>query len=180
MKIIAVRVIVTCLDRNYVFVKVVTDEDGLAVAKAIEHASELLIGRDPLDTEDLWQLLYHWSYWRGGPVLMAAVGAIDLALWDIKGKVAGRPVYQLLGGRSRLGAACYGHAHGEEPAEVEDSVRSFLERGYRHVRAQLGDVVVHPHDLERQFRTPLPAGESRRWYRADRFPRAGSARRGNW
>jgi mannonate dehydratase len=151
MKITAVRVIVTCLDRNYVFVKVVTDQDGLyglgegtlngnelAVAQTIEHASELIIGRDPLDTEDIWQLLYHWSYWRGGPVFMAAVGAIDLALWDIKGKVAGLPVYQLLGGKSRTGAACYGHADGREPAEVEDSVRSFLERGYLHVRAQLG------------------------------------------
>ncbi len=151
MRITAVRVIVTCLDRNYVFVKVITDQDGLygvgegtlngnelAVATTIEHASELLIGRDPLQTEDLWQLLYSWSYWRGGPVFMAAIGAIDLALWDIKGKVAGMPVYQLLGGRSRQGAACYGHAHGDEPAEVEDSVRSFLDRGYRHVRAQLG------------------------------------------
>ena len=151
MKITEVRVFVTHLDRNYVFVKVLTDQDGLygvgegtlngnelVVAQAIQHASELIIGHDPLTTEDIWQLLYHWSYWRGGPIFMAAVGAIDLALWDIKGKVTGLPVYQLLGGRSRDGAACYGHAGGSEPTEVEDSVRAFLDRGYRHVRVQGG------------------------------------------
>ena len=150
MKITEVRVIVTCPGRNYVLVKVLTDQDGLygvgdgtlngselAVAQAIEHAGHLLIGRDPMAIEDAWQLLYHWSYWRGGPIFMAAIGALDLALWDIKGKVAGLPVYELLGGKSRAGAACYGHAHGRDPAEVETRVREFMERGYTHVRAQL-------------------------------------------
>ena len=152
MKITEVRVIVTCPTRNYVLVKVMTDQEGLygvgegtlngselAVVQAIEHASHLLVGKDPLATEDNWQLLYHWSYWRGGPVFMAALGAVDLALWDIKGKVAGMPLYQLLGGRSREGVACYGHAHGRDLVEVEENVRSFMERGYRYVRAQLGD-----------------------------------------
>ena len=150
MKITEVRVIVTCPTRNYVLVKVMTDQDGLygvgdgtlngselAVAQAIEHAAPLLLGRDPLATEDTWQLLYHWSYWRGGPIFASALGAIDLALWDIKGKVAGLPVYQLLGGKSREGVACYGHAYGRDPAELEEDVRRFLENGYRYVRAQL-------------------------------------------
>ena len=151
MKITEVRVIVTCPGRNYVLVKIMTDQDGLygvgdgtvngnelAVAQYIEHASQLIIGRDPLAIEDTWQLLHNWSYWRGGAVFMSAIGAIDLALWDIKGKVAGLPVYQLLGGRARDGVACYGHAGGSDPVEVEDSVRSYLEKGYKHVRAQMG------------------------------------------
>lgn len=150
MKITEVRVIVTCPTRNYVLVKVLTDQEGiygvgdgtlngseLTVAQAIEHAGHLLIGRDPMAIEDTWQLLYHWSYWRGGPIYMAALGALDLALWDIKGKVAGLPVFELLGGRSREGAACYGHAHGNTPEAVAESVRGFIGRGYRHVRCQL-------------------------------------------
>ena len=149
MKITEIRVILTCPGQNYVLVKVLTDAgiygvgDGTlcgsepAVARAIEHAAPLLIGRDPLATEDAWQLIYHWSYWRGGPVFMAALSAFDLALWDIKGKVANLPVYQLLGGKARSRVACYGHAYGRNPQEVEESVRSFQEQGYRYVRAQL-------------------------------------------
>jgi len=151
MKITEVRTIVTCPGRNYVLVKVITDEgiygvgDGtlngseLAVAQVIQHMAPLLVGRDPQRIEDAWQLMYRHTYWRGGPVYAAAIGAVDLALWDIKGKLAGMPVYQLLGGKARDGVMCYGHAGGREPAEVEDSVRSFLQRGYRAVRAQIGD-----------------------------------------
>ncbi|MDA1191856.1 MAG: D-galactonate dehydratase family protein [Candidatus Poribacteria bacterium] len=150
MKITEVRVILTCPTRNYLFVKIMTDEgvygvgegtlngSELAVATAIEHAGELLIGQDPMRTEDLWQLVYNWSYWRGGPIFMAALGALDLALWDIKGKVANLPVYQLLGGRARDGVLTYGHAGGGSFREVEDSVRSFQERGYKVIRAQMG------------------------------------------
>jgi mannonate dehydratase len=150
MKITEVRVIVTCPGRNYVLVKIMTDEPGifgvgdgtlsgseLAVAADLEHLSQLIIGLDPANIEDIWQLIYHCTYWRGGPVFMSALSAIDLALWDIKGKVTNQPVYQLLGGRSREGVAVYTHAHGRDPQEVEEHVRSFLEKGFKYVRAQL-------------------------------------------
>ncbi len=151
MKITAIDVFLTCPTRNYVVVKVHTDAgiygvgEGTLngsepiVAEAIRHVSPLLIGRDPRNTEDLWSLIYHWGYWRGGPIYMTALAAIDMALWDIKGKIANLPVYQLLGGASRRGVLCYGHAGGRDEVEIEDSVRSFLERGYRVVRAQLGN-----------------------------------------
>lgn len=150
MKITEVRVILTSPGRNFLFVKVMTDEPGIygvgegtlngsepIVAKAIEHLSNLIIGRDPAQIEDIWNTLYYSGYWRGGPIFAAALAAIDFALWDIKGKVANMPVYQLLGGRSRDGAWVYGHAHGPTPQAVEDSARSFIEKGYRFVRCQL-------------------------------------------
>lgn len=150
MKITEVRVIVTCPGRNYVAVKILTDEgvhgvgDGtlngseLAVAEALRHSSELLIGLDPHRIEDIWHLMYHHAYWRRGPIQMAVVSAIDTALWDIKGKVAGLPVYQLLGGRAREGCMVYGHASGGSYEAIADSVRGFLKRGYKVVRVQHG------------------------------------------
>jgi len=151
LKITDVRVIVTCPDRNYVLVKVLTNEPGLygvgdatlngrelSVATALEkHIAPLLIGRDPEQIEDTWQYLYRGPYWRGGPIQMTAVAGVDLALWDIKGKRAGMPVYQLLGGRTRLGALAYTHASGSDFTEVEDAVRRALQRGFRCVRAQV-------------------------------------------
>lgn len=149
MKITDVRVIVTCPTRNYVLLKIVTDEGvygcgdatlngrELAVAAALEqHIAPLLIGRDPDQVEDIWQYLFRGSYWRGGPVQMTALAAVDLALWDIKGKVANRPVYSLLGGKTRQGALCYTHAAGREFAEVEESVRRFMEMGFKVIRVQ--------------------------------------------
>jgi len=151
MRITEIRVILTCPGRNYLLVKVMTDEPGLygvgegtlngsepVVAEAIRHFSPLLIGRDPQRIEDLWQLLYRHSYWRGGPVAMAAQAAIDLALWDIKGKQAGLPVYQLLGGKARDGVLCYSHASGRDAVECEDSARSLISQGFRVVRCQVG------------------------------------------
>lgn len=150
MKITEVRVILTCPGRNYVLVKVMTDEgvygvgDGtlngseLAVATAIEHCSHLLIGMDPQRIEDIWYFLYHHTYWRGGPVYAAAIGAMDIALWDIKGKLANMPVYQLLGGAARDKVLCYGHAGGRTPQEVEESVRKLQAKGYKVIRAQIG------------------------------------------
>ena len=150
MAITEVKVILTCPGRNYTLVKVMTDQgvygvgDGTingneaTVAQMLSHVSELIIGHDEDRIGDIWQLLFHWGYWRNGPIFRAAIAAIDMALWDIKGKKAGMPVYQLLGGRAREGAMVYGHAHGRDHAEVEDSVRSFIERGYKAVRAQPG------------------------------------------
>lgn len=150
MKITEVRVILTCPGRNFLFVKILTDEPGIygvgegtlngsepIVAKAIEHLSNLIIGRDPAQIEDIWNTLYYSGYWRGGPIFAAALAAIDFALWDIKGKVANLPVYQLLGGRSREGAWVYTHAHGKDPQAVEDHARSFIEKGFRFVRCQI-------------------------------------------
>ncbi len=151
MKITEVRVIVTCPGRNYVFVKVMTDVPGLygvgegtlsgsepIVAEAIRHMSHLLIGRDPQRIEDTWQLLYRQGYWRGGPIFMAAIAAIDFALWDIKGKQAGLPVYQLLGGKARESVMCYSHAFGRDALETEDSARKLIEEGFKVVRCQVG------------------------------------------
>ena len=151
LKITDVRVIVTCPDRNYVVVKISTSEAGLygvgdatlngrelAVAEDLkQHIAPLLIGRDPERIEDTWQYLYRGPYWRGGPVQMTALAGVDLALWDIKGKRAGMPVYQLLGGRTRIGALAYTHASGRDFAEVEDGARRAIERGFKCVRAQV-------------------------------------------
>ncbi len=151
MRITKVRVIVTCPTRNYVVVKIMTDEPGLygvgdatlngrelAVAAALqEHIAPLLIGRDPDRIEDVWQMLFRGTYWRGGPVLMTALAGIDIALWDIKGKRAGLPVYSLLGGKTREGALAYTHAGGRDFVQVEDNVRAMMEGGFRVVRAQV-------------------------------------------
>ncbi len=152
MKITDVKVIVTCPGRNFVFVKVMTDEPGLygvgegtlngsepIVAEAIRHISPLILGRDPHQIEDIWHLLYRQGYWRGGPIFMAAIAAIDIALWDIKGKVANLPVYQLLGGKARDKVMCYSHASGRDEIECEDSARRIIERGFKAVRCQVGN-----------------------------------------
>jgi mannonate dehydratase len=151
MKITEVRVIVTCPGRNYVLIKVMTDEPGLygvgdatlngrelAVAMALEeHIAPLLIGRDPDRVEDTWQYLFRGTYWRGGPVLMTALAAVDMALWDIKGKRAGLPVYSLLGGKTREAALCYTHCGGGDFKEAEESVRRAMERGFKVIRVHV-------------------------------------------
>lgn len=150
MKITETRVLVTSPGRNYVVVKVLTDEgvhgvgegtlngSELAVAEALRHSSELIIGMDPHRIEDIWHLLYHHAYWRRGPIQMAVVSAIDTALWDIKAKVAGLPLYQLLGGKAREGCMVYGHAGGGTYEEIVESVKSFQHRGYKVIRVQHG------------------------------------------
>ncbi len=151
MKITEVKVIVTCPDRNFVTVKIMTDEGiygigdatlngrELAVATYLqEHVSPCLIGRDPQQSEDIWQYLYRGAYWRRGPVTMSAIAAVDTALWDIKAKIAGLPLYQLLGGRSRNGVMVYGHANGRDIEETCDEVARYREMGYQAIRAQCG------------------------------------------
>lgn len=151
MKITEARVIVTSPGRNFVTLKIVTDEgvygigdatlngrEQAVVAYLEEHVAPLLIGRDPHRIEDTWQYLYRGAYWRRGPVTMAAIGAVDVALWDIKAKVAGLPLYELLGGRSRDGVLVYGHANGRDIDETADEVARYLDMGYRAVRAQCG------------------------------------------
>ncbi|MBD8539543.1 D-mannonate dehydratase ManD [Frigoribacterium sp. CFBP 8751] len=144
-------VIVTSPDRNFVTLKITTSDGvtGLGdatlngrelavVAYLTEHVVPLLIGRDPARIEDTWQFLYRSAYWRRGPVTMAAVAAVDVALWDIKAKVAGLPLYQLLGGASRTGLLTYGHASGKDIEELFDSVRDHQEQGYQAIRIQTG------------------------------------------
>jgi mannonate dehydratase len=151
MQITDVKVILPCPGRNYVFIKILTDEPGLygigegtlngsepIVAEALRHISHLLIGRDPQRIEDTWHLVYRQGYWRGGPIFMAALAAIDMALWDIKGKQANLPVYQLLGGKARDGVMCYSHAGGRDAVETEDHARRLMAEGFKVVRCQVG------------------------------------------
>ena len=151
MKITQARVIVCCPGRNFVTLKIETDEGlsgvgdatlngrELAVASYLQdHVMPCLIGRDPQQIEDIWQYLYKGAYWRRGPVTMTAIAAVDTALWDIKAKIAGQPLYQLLGGRSRTGVMAYGHATGRDIAETVDEVLRHREEGYLAIRAQSG------------------------------------------
>ncbi len=151
MKISQARVIVCCPGRNFVTLKIETDEGltglgdatlngrELAVASYLQdHVLPCLIGRDPQQIEDIWQYLYKGAYWRRGPVTMSAIAAVDAALWDIKAKAAGMPLYQLLGGRSRSGVMVYGHATGRDISETVEEVLRLREAGYLAVRAQSG------------------------------------------
>ncbi len=150
-RIVSARVIVTCPGRNFVTLRIETD-DGLsgvgdatlngrelAVASYLaDHVIPCLIGRDPARIGDTWQFLYRGAYWRRGPVTMSAIAAVDMALWDLKGKVAGLPVYQLLGGACREGCMVYGHANGRDIAETVDNALRYKEEGYRAIRLQSG------------------------------------------
>jgi mannonate dehydratase len=151
LRIRSAEVIVTSPGRNFVTLKITTDEGltglgdatlngrELAVAAYLrDHVAPLLAGRDAHRIEDTWQYLHRGGYWRRGPVTMAAIGAVDLALWDIKGKAAGLPVYQLLGGAARDRVLAYAHATGRDLDELIGSIEAQLALGYRAVRVQTG------------------------------------------
>ena len=151
MKITEAKVIITSPGRNFVSLKIYTDEGLYGVGDATlngrelsvasylnDHIVPMLVGRDPHQIEDIWQFLYRGAYWRKGPVTMTAISAVDMALWDIKAKAANMPLYQLLGGKSRSGVMVYGHANGDSIEETVDEVGKFLNDGYLAVRAQSG------------------------------------------
>jgi mannonate dehydratase len=151
LKIVSAKVIVTSPGRNFVTLKIETS-DGvtglgdatlsgreLAVTSYLnDHLVPCLIGRDAHAIEDTWQYFYRGAYWRRGPVTMAAIAAVDMALWDIKAKVAGLPLYQLLGGKSRDGAMVYTHANGASIEEALDEAQKYIAKGYKAVRLQAG------------------------------------------
>src|SRR5690349_1540863 len=137
---------------NLIVVKVETTEPGLyglgcatftqrafAVVTAIEkYLNELCVGKHVDAMEDTWNSVYVSSYWRNGPVLNNALSGLDQALWDIKGKRANMPVYQLLGGKSRINVDTYIHSSGNTVEAIAESVQKFIEQGFRHVRIQQG------------------------------------------
>ncbi|QHW32864.1 mandelate racemase [Paenibacillus rhizovicinus] len=151
-KITGIKCIRTRKNGTWTIVKVMTDQDGLygigsandiynseAVIQVIEQLlAPQLIGRDTGNIEDIWQTMQLSSYWRNGSILQTAIGGIDVALWDIKGKEAGLPIYALLGGACRAAVPCYGHAGGHDIAELKEDVQRYLEQGYTVIRAQLG------------------------------------------
>jgi len=153
MKITNVKTILTAPEGiNLVVVKIETSEPGLyglgcatftyrslAVAAAVEeYLKPFLIGKDPRGIEEIWNSAMVSGYWRNGPVLNNAISGVDMALWDINGKLANMPLYQLFGGKVRQAATAYIHAEGRCVGEVEENIRKFMEQGYRYVRCQLG------------------------------------------
>ncbi len=151
MKITNARVSVCSPGRNFVTLIVETDEGVLGLGDATLNGRELavasyltdhllpcLIGRDPFNTEDTWQYFYRGAYWRRGPVTMTAISAIDVALWDLKARALGVPVYQLLGGKSRESVLVYTHANGKTNEEALDAAATYIEEGYQAVRLQSG------------------------------------------
>lgn len=151
MKITGAKVFVGGPGKNYVTLKIMTDQGVYGLGDATLNNRETLpakyledylvpalIGMDPRNSEDIWQYLYRGAYFRRGPIAMAAFGAIDMALWDIKGKLANMPIYQLLGGKSREGAMVYAHATGADLEDLMESISYYLEQGYKAVRVQCG------------------------------------------
>lgn len=151
--ITSIRTILTAPETiPLVVVKVETSEPGLyglgcatftqrylAVATAIDqYLKPYLIGKDVANIEDIWQTCQVNGYWRNGPITNNALSGVDMALWDIKGKVAGMPVHDLLGGKARAAAAVYQHADGKSLSEVEENVRKFMEQGLLYIRCQWG------------------------------------------
>ncbi len=151
MKITDAQVFIGGPGKNYVTLKIMTDQGVYGLGDATLNNRETLpatylqdylipslIGKDPRNSEDIWQFFYRGAYFRRGPIAMAAFGAIDMALWDIKGKLANMPLYQLFGGKSRDGALVYAHATGSDLEDLMDSIAFYVDEGYKAVRVQCG------------------------------------------
>lgn len=149
MKITGAKVFVGGPGKNYVTLKIMTDQGVYGLGDATLNNRETLpakyltdylipnlIGMDPRRSEDIWQFFYRGAYFRRGPIAMAAIGAIDMALWDIKGKLANMPLYDLFGGKSRDGAMVYAHATGADLPDLMDSIAGYVAQGYKAVRVQ--------------------------------------------
>jgi mannonate dehydratase len=184
IKIKSVKAIATAPQGpNLVIVKVETTEPGFyglgcatftqraaAVVTAINsYLHDFCVGKDVDNIEDMWQSAYVSSYWRNGPVLNNALSGLDQALWDIKGKRAGMPVYQLLGGKVRFAVDCYAHANGKTPEEIADDVQNWMDKGFRHIRIQQGgygalNLAQKPDFKEAGFGNPGDAYMDQRTY----------------
>ena len=153
IKITKVSAIETCPQgQNLIVVRIDTNQPGLygygcatftqrhrAVVTAIrEYMDQLLVGRDALAINDIWSVMMNSSYWRNGPVLNNAISGCDMALWDIAGKVANMPVWQLWGGKVRKAVPVYRHAGGDDFGRVDETVAAFIEQGYQYLRIQYG------------------------------------------
>lgn len=187
MEIARVDVIVNSPDLNLMMLRITTDEDLLGLGDGTlncrefavasyrqSHVAPLLVGRDAHRIEDTWQHRYRGAYWRRGPVTMAAIAAVDVALWDIKAEVANLPHYRPFGGASGDGIRAYVHASGLDLPELFDSIREHQVLGYKAIRVQtdvpgLGSVygvtssptvAGKRYDYEPARRMPLPVEES--------------------
>ena len=153
VKITKVSAIETCPQgQNLIVVRIDTNQPGLygygcatftqrhrAVVTAIrEYMDQLLVGRDALAINDIWSVMMNSSYWRNGPVLNNAISGCDMALWDIAGKVANMPVWQLWGGKVRKAVPVDRHAGGDDFGRVDETVAAFIEQGYQYLRIQYG------------------------------------------
>lgn len=153
VKIRDISVILTAPEGiNLIVVKVDTTEQGLyglgcatfayrhlGVKLIIEeYIKPLLVGKDVSNIEDIWHLMNHNAYWRNGPIINNAISGVDMALWDIKGKMANMPLYQLFGGKSREGVPIYRHADGKDINEISENICKYLEQGITHIRCQSG------------------------------------------
>lgn len=136
----------TAVSRHFVFVRVYTDAGivGLGEATlegkpetqvaAVRELEQYLVGEDPTRIEHLWQKMYRFPFYRGGPVMNSAIGGVDIALWDIYGKYLKQPIYELLGGPTRGKVRVYAHVGGKTPQEMADNAKKLVAEGFRALK----------------------------------------------